>query len=209
MPEPKPRSRWPFVFLGCGIFFVLIVAASALGIHKFKQGLTLGLTDTNVATATAVKYLGSIPPEFKVTSSIDLGLAEATMMTKGAPATELFVYFRLARDDMNSNLKDFFTDATADISVLQNAGVVIDATKVESRGTLEFDSRKILFAQLIGQAQFDGKTQTPAKLTALLFECSDDRFHVGVFAIPEATPHLNETQLKMRLKDTNPCGRTL
>jgi hypothetical protein len=198
-------KRLRIVLFGCGGLLLVGTAAATVAFFLWKQQVMRTLSDPLQAEAAARTQLGDIPLGYRVTSTLDVGAAKATIMTLGEPAQRLFVYFLLHRDESNSSLKTFFTDATATASVLKVSGIHIDAEEVEQRGTVDLEGRTVLYAKLKGRAMFDGKTQTPAHLITLYFECDDSRFHVGVWAVPATDDTVGPKELRQFVNPMNPC----
>lgn len=231
--QPKQRSPWFYVLLGCGGLAGLICLGGAIVVGFFGKAvkdMSDGVTDPTEKQENAAEQLGAIPQGYDVVASLSLfGLMNTTVLTNApqlpdggyelAPESRTFTYFRITANENNKRSRDFLMGKETDAAALAQSGINIKTQDVVKRGQLVIDGRKHYYVASRGQLDTGGAAGAEQGLNnAVLFDCGTEALHVGIWSQRDPAPEqaadaldltgtvADEEGLAAFLKPMRPCG---
>ncbi len=229
---PKQRSPWFYVLLGCGGFALLsclgVASVVGFGFLKAKDAVA-GMVDKEEATKRATAILGAIPEGYSATGAMSMFGLEMTQLVQGTALPdggfenierEFMLVVTPGDAETTKNTKNYFKSGEESAQ----AKSTMKAKDVVKRGQFTIEAQKMYY--IVSRGELDMPTMQGSNRdngvarinTAVLFDCPDEKLHVGVWSMPDPAPELetksvdltgtvgDEAQLVPFLKQMTPCG---
>jgi len=233
---PKQRSPWFFVLLGCGGFALLsclgIFGVMGFGFLKARDAVA-GLVDREKATERATQMLGRLPEGYVAVGAMGMFGLEMTQLIKGTALADggfedierEFMAITTPAAENTKDTKAYFKAPAGEEVV--NSDTSMRAKDIIKRGNFTIDSQKMYYIVSRGELDMPNMQHNgvggraaggPRLNTAVLFDCPDEKLHMGVWSMPDPAPDLpsksvdlvgtvgDEAQLVPFLKQMTPCG---
>ncbi|HET9314955.1 MAG TPA: hypothetical protein VFQ51_05170 [Vicinamibacteria bacterium] len=201
--EPRKKSPWVYVAIGCGVALLLVVlgvvGVVVLAVRKGKQ-IEAEMKDPTTRAAKVREVLGGdVPDGYHPVFSMSIPfLMDMAMLgdhppdEKGAPSKQMdrgFMYINsIAVGGKQDELKKYFEGTIDDPEALRRANIHVDVKETIRRGTVEVPGQETLYLAQRGTFAVN-QTRSQGLTTMILVDCPQDaRQRIGFWFGPDPAP---------------------